>query len=336
VRVLALFSAAVVAFLLLATVLRVTDVLVGSPDATRTGTATVTSCTEHGPVGRWGLGLSFACTARVSWTDGGTERVEFPPGQLGPGERDVPVYESGREPGRNDSARWFLAGHVAVIALALLTLWLTVAALGSLVRVRPGPRRERVDPWPVTRAEVAATPVPRRVRRLRLLAWAGLGAGLLEVLASIPLFDAPRRLGSFVSPWPELERAWLLAPPPGLITGFGALFAALAGLVASAVHRDAARILRHGRPYVDTKRPGTGGASRIPTVVLTGLAGWAVVSAVRAVPAQAPVYVWVAAGRDALFLVALLVITLRTRQSAAEMVEQVINERGNRPSGSSV
>jgi hypothetical protein len=336
VRVLALVPAAVVAFLLLATVLRVTDVLAGSPDATRTGTAAVTSCTEHGPVGRWGLGVSFGCTAEVRWDDGRTERAVFPPGQLTPGERDVPVFESGREPGRNDSARWFLAGHVAVVVLTLLTVWFTLAAIGSLVRVRPGPRRERAEPWPVTGAEVAATPVSRRVRRLRLLAWSGLGAGLLEVLASIPFFDAPRRLGTFVSPWPELERAWLLAPPPGLITGFGALFAALAGLVASAVHRDAARILRHGQPYLDTKRPATGGASWVPAAVLAGLAAWAVVEAVLALPADAPVAVWLAGGRDAVFLVTLLVIVLGTRQSARDMVTQMINKRGNQASGSSV
>ncbi|OLF16291.1 DUF6346 domain-containing protein [Actinophytocola xanthii] len=327
-RALALFPAAVVAFLLLATVLRMADVLVGSPDATRTGTATVTSCAEYGPVGRWGLGVSFGCSAEVRWTGGGTERVVFPPGQLAPDERDVPVFESGREPGRNDSARWFLAGHVAAVAMALLTLWFTLGALGSLVRVRPARRGERPDPWPVTGAEVAATPVTRRVRRLRLFAWAGLGAGLLEVLASVPLFDAPRRLSAFVSPWPELERAWLVAPPAGLVTGVGAGFAVLAGLVASAVHRDAARVLRHGQPYLEARRPRTGGTSWVPAAVVAALAGWAVVSAVRALPADAPAYVVLAGARDALFLVALLVIMLRTRQSAQGMVDQLMAERG--------
>ncbi|NKE56136.1 hypothetical protein FXN61_04535 [Lentzea sp. PSKA42] len=110
-RALAFGLAAVLAFLALATTIRTTDVLVGSVDAEQVGTATVSSCTEQGPVGRWGVGTSYGCSADVRWEDGRTERLSFPPGQLEPGERDVAVFRSNRDPGLNDSGRWFLAGR---------------------------------------------------------------------------------------------------------------------------------------------------------------------------------------------------------------------------------
>ncbi|GAB3435067.1 DUF6346 domain-containing protein [Actinophytocola sediminis] len=328
-RALAFGLAAVLGFLLLATVIRTTDVLVGSPAATRTGTATVTSCVEHGPVGRWGIGIATECVADVRWADGDTARVRFPPGQLSPGDRDTPVFESGGEPGRNDSARWTLAGPVAAVAIGLVTVWLAAAAVGSLIprRVR-GPRPES-ERWPVTKAEVAAAPVPRRVRRLRLIAWLALAVGGVEVLASLPLFDGPRRVGGFVSPWPELESAWLVDPPSGVLAGFGALVAVVVGLIASVVHRDVARIVRYGRPYLDTRngvRPA--GAGRwVPTVVVAVLVVLAVVSAVQAIPAGAPVAVWLAGGRDVYPLAALLVIVVTTRQSTKEMAESVLTLR---------
>lgn len=335
VRALAFGLAAVLGFLLLATVLRTTDVLTGSPDATRLGTATVSSCVEHGPVGWWGIGGSFECTANVRWDDGTTESVRFAPGQLEPGETDVAVFDSGREPGRNDSARWFLAGPVVVVALGLLTVWFAAATVGMLIPRRPGRRSERTEKWPVTKAEIAATPVPRRVRRVRLLAWLGLGAGALEVLASIPFFDAPRRLGTFVSPWPGLEQAWLVDPPSGVLAGFGALLAALLGVLASVLHRDAARVVRYGQSYVDTKRI-SGGSSWVPTVILVALVAWAVVTMVRAMPAGAPVLVWFAGARDVLISLALLVIVVGTRQSAKDMVDRLVQFRGNRDPADSV
>jgi len=325
VRALAYGLVAVVGFLLLATVVRTMDVLVGPVDAVRGGTATVSSCAEYGPVGRWGVGFSHECVADVRWDDGATERVTFVPGQLEPGDTDVAVVDSGREPGRVGSARWFLAGPVLAIALGLGTVWFLVAAVGMLVPRRRTARPERVERWPVTRAEVAATPVPRRVRRLRLFAWLALGAGGLEILASLPYFDAPRRVGGFVSPWPELESAWLVDPPSGVIAGFGALVAVLVGAAARSVRQDAARIVRYGQDYVDTKRVDQkGGTSWVPALVLVALLGWAVVRAVTTVPGGAPAAVWAAGLRDAVFLLAVLVVTLATRQSTRDMVDQLL------------
>ncbi|OLF14018.1 hypothetical protein BLA60_02235 [Actinophytocola xinjiangensis] len=332
-RALAFGLATVIGLLLLATVVRATDVLVGPPEADRTGTATVTDCTTYGPVGRWGVGTSHECRADVRWDDGVTGTVTFPPGQLAPGERDVAVFDSGRSPGANDSARWTLAGPVLSIALGLLTVWFAAATIGLLIPRRPRdqrPDRRRDKPderWPVTKAEVARAPVPRRVRRLRLIAWLGLGAGALEVLASLPLFDAPRRVGPFVSPWPELESAWLVDPPSGVITGFGALVAVIAGLVASSVHTDVARIVRYGQPYVDSRRVRPASAGRwswVPVAVLAALGVLAVVSAVGALPADAPAAVALAAGRDAILLFSLVAVVLATRQSAREMATEVL------------
>lgn len=323
-RALAFGLAAVLAFLTLATTIRTTDVLVGSVDAQRIGTATVTSCTEHGPVGRWGFGTSHGCTADVRWEDGRSEQRAFPPGQLAPGDRDVAVFQSNRDPGLNDSGRWFLAGPLAAVALGLLTLWMLVLTVLSLVPGRQG-RQKQDEKWPVTKDEVKAAPVTRRVRRLRLYAWLGLATAVAEGLASMPFFDAPRRTGAFLSPWPELEDAWLVDLPSGVLAGFAVLVAAVIGLIAESVHKDAARIVRYGQPYLDTKKqaPG-GGTSWVPSAVIAALVVAAVVKVVLAVPAHAPVAVWLAGGRDALVLLALLIITVRTRQSAKDMVTQLV------------
>jgi len=160
-----------------------------------------------------------------------------------------------------------------------------------------------------------------------LVAWLGLGVGVLEVLASLPFFDGPRRVGPFVSPWPELESAWLVDPPSGVLTGFGVLVAVVAGLVASAVHTDVARIVRYGQPFVDARRERAGAAGRwwwVPVAVLAALGVLAVVSAVSAVPADAPPAVLLAAGRDAVLLFSLVGVVLATRQSATEMADQVL------------
>lgn len=322
-RALAFGLAAVLAFLTLATTIRTTDVLVGSVDAARVGTATVTSCAEHGPVGRWGVGTSYGCTADVRWEDGRTEQRAFPPGQLAPGDRGVAVFQSNREPGLNDSGRWFLAGPLAAIALGLLTLWMLLLTVLSLVRTKGVTKQD--EKWHVTKDEVKAAPVTRRVRRLRLYAWLGLGTAVAEGLASMPFFDAPRRAGAFVSPWPELEKAWLVDLPSGVLAGFAVLVAAVIGLIAEGVHKDAARIVRYGQAYLDTKKqvPG-GGTSWVPAALIAALAVWAIVEVVLAVPAHAPVAVWLAGGRDALVLLALLIITVRTRQSAKDMITQLV------------
>ncbi|PWK82342.1 hypothetical protein C8D88_114213 [Lentzea atacamensis] len=325
-RALAFGLAAVLAFLTLATTIRTTDVLVGSVDAKRIGTATVTSCTKHGPVGRWGVGTSYGCTADVRWEDGRTEQRAFPPGQLAPGDRDVAVFQSNRDPGLNDSGRWFLAGPLAAIALGLLTLWMLLLTVLSLVPSKSG-RKRQDEQWPVTRDEVKAAPVTRRVRRLRLYAWLGLVAAVAEGLASMPFFDAPRRVGAFVSPWPELEDAWLVDLPSGVLAGFAVLVAAVIGLIAESVHKDAARIVRYGQSYLGSRKqvPG-GGGSWVPTALIAALVLGAIVKVVLAVPAHAPVAVWLAGSRDALVLLALLIITVCTRQSAKDMVGQLVGK----------
>ncbi|SER96684.1 hypothetical protein SAMN05216188_118131 [Lentzea xinjiangensis] len=322
-RALALGLAAVLAFLALATTIRTTDVLTGTVDARRVGTATVTSCAEHGPIGRWGIGTSHECTADVRWDDGTTERLTFPPGQLEPAEGDVPVFRSDRAPGRNDSGRWFLAGPLAVTALGLLVLWFLVGAVLSLVPAK-GKKGKGEEQWHVTKEEIKATPVTRRVRRLRWYAWLGLAAAAAEGLASLPFFDAPRRAGGFVSPWPELERAWLVDLPSGVLAGFAVLVAAAAGVVAESVHKDAARVVRYGQSYLDTKKQVNGGTSWVPVGVMAALVVAAVVKVVLAVPAHAPAAVWLAGGRDALVLLALLAITVCTRQSAKDMVGRLV------------
>jgi hypothetical protein len=44
----------------------------------RTGSATVTSCTEHGPVSWRGFGVWTSCTAQFKWQDGQTETRAAP------------------------------------------------------------------------------------------------------------------------------------------------------------------------------------------------------------------------------------------------------------------
>jgi hypothetical protein len=323
VRALAFGLAAVLAFLALATTIRTTDVLVGTVDAREIGTATVSSCTEHGPVGRWGVGTSYGCDAEVRWEDGRTERVAFAPGQLAPGEQDVAVFRSNREAGRNDSGRWFLAGPLAAVGLGLLTLWFLAAAVLSLVPPRRRRQQKPDEKWPVSKEEVRATPVTRRVRRLRLYAWLGLATAAAEGLASMPFFDAPRQIGSFVSPWPALEDAWLLDLPSGVLAGFAVLVAAMIGLIAESVHKDAARVVRYGQSFLDSrKQVPDGGNSWVPTALIAALVVGAVVKVLLAL-GNAPAVVWLAGGRDVLVLLALLAITVGTRQSAKDTVAQL-------------
>ncbi|HUQ59270.1 DUF6346 domain-containing protein [Lentzea sp.] len=321
-RALAFGLAAVLALLALATTIRTTDVLLGSPDAEQVGTATVTACSEGGPVSRWGIGTSYGCTAEVRWDDGSTEQFRFQPGQLRPGQEDAPVFRSTRAPGLNDSARWFLAGPLAVVALGLLALWMAGAAVLSLVPAKKSEKTE--EKWAVGKADVKATPVTRRVRRLRLYAWLGLATAAAEGLASMPYFDAPRRLGPFVSPWPEVEEAWLVDLPSGMVAGFAVLVAVVIGLVAESVHKDAARIVRYGQSYLDTKKPVPHNVSWVPAAVMAVLVAASIVKATIALPAHAPIAVWLAGGRDAFILTALLVITVATRQSAKDMVGQLV------------
>lgn len=333
-RVLAFALATALSFLLAVTVLRTADGFVAAAEVAKTGTADVRECSEHGPIGRWGFGVAYTCRAEVRWDDGTVEQREFVAGQLRPGDKAVPVFltkasrTSKAEAGRNDSARWIIVGTVGgygLFALTLLLAFNTLFRLWFLVRPSSGRTTDKKpEEWPVTKAEIAAAPVPRRVWRLRLLAWLALAAGALDVLASIPRFDAPRQAGAFVSPWPHLGSAWVIDAPSGLIAGFGALVALVLWSMAASMRKNAARVVRYGQPYVDAKGANPrGGQSWIPTVILLTLAVWAVVKVVRAVPADAPALVWFASSRDALILLAVLIIIVRTRQSAKDMVTRL-------------
>ncbi|MFD9703833.1 DUF6346 domain-containing protein [Lentzea sp. NPDC059081] len=321
-RALAFGLAAVLALLAMATTIRTTDVLLGDVDAVRVGVATPTACSERGPVGRWGVGTSYGCTADVRWDDKTTQHVRFQPGQLTPGQKDVPVFVSTRAAGVNDSARWFLAGPLAVVALGLLALWMAGAAVLSVVPGKKSAKPE--EKWAVSKEDVKATPVTRRVRRLRLYAWLGLAAAAAEGVASMPFFDAPRRVGGFVSPWPELEDAWLVDLPSGVLAGFAVLVAAMVGLVAESVHKDAARVVRYGQSYLDTKKSLPEKTTWVPTAVIAALVVVSIVKASIALPSHAPVVVWLAGGRDAAILAALLVITVSTRQSVRDMLGRLV------------
>jgi Family of unknown function (DUF6346) len=375
VRAVVLCLAAVVGFLLTTTAMRTMDVLVGPPAADATGTAAVVSCVEHGPVGLWGFGTSYGCTADVRWDGGRVERLDFLPGQLLPGDTGIAVYSSAERgapanPGRNDSARWFVAGRAATVVLALLTFWFVLGALASMWQLlwrqfrspRPAVNPAAVNPaadstkpnangtkpdagsakpdatgakpdaeasrpreWPVTKADIAAAPVTSTLWRLRLLAAVCLGAGALEALASIIRFDAPRRIGGFVSPWPHLSSAWLVDPPSGTFVVVGAVGALLCLLMAGTVRRNAARVTRYGDAYLEhahrNLKPGR--SSLIGTVVLAALTAWAAVSAVRATPPGVSLPVWFAGGRDVLILLSLTVIWLVTRQTSAQTIEQL-------------
>lgn len=336
-RVLAFALATVLSFLLALTVLRTADGFVAAAEVAKTGTADARECTEHGPVGRWGLGISYGCRADVRWDDGAVEQREFVPGHMRPQDTDVPVFltESSRsskaEAGRNDSARWIIAGTVGgygLFALTLLLAFNTLFRLWFLVRPSTGRTTGRKpEEWPITKAEIAAVPVPRRVWRLRMLAWLALAAAVLDVVASIPRFDAPRQVGTFVSPWPHLSSSWMIDSPSGVIAGFGAFGALVLWGISASMRKDAARIVRYGKPYVDKKSANLrGGQSWVPTVILLVLPAWAVVKVVRAVPADAPAFVWFASSKDMLVLLAALVITVCTRQSAKDMAAQLVRK----------
>ncbi|WP_199434942.1 DUF6346 domain-containing protein [Qaidamihabitans albus] len=125
----------------------------GGPEVERVGTASVHECTEYGPVSRYGLGTTYRCTADVRWSDGDTERLAFPPGQLRPGDAGspVPVYldvaEGLREEsslGRNDSARFAALELPVTIAFGFAAVAAGIGALHAGYRVfRPRARSGR-------------------------------------------------------------------------------------------------------------------------------------------------------------------------------------------------
>lgn len=349
------------------TLMTVTDTFSGGPDAAATGTAQVRQCTEMGPVSLAGLGYFHRCEADVAWDDGSTSREWFPAGQLSPDDRGqaVPVFtpelpeETGTrggplstEPGVNDSAKWVSVGIIGAMVLGLIgAIALLVAVFVAYRVVRPGPRtlgagepgrwptnrrmsrrRRGSDDWPVTDADLAAVPRFRREVRVRLLSAVVLAGILLHLYASIPRNDAPRAV-DFVTPWPEIARAWLVGPAdPSTVVDFGvalvgAGIAALVGSMAAGIRGSSAEVARYGLPCVmqqsgwsrkqadkELRRMASGRRSAYQrgvafAAVVLAIAGYAAVRAFVELPADAPLAVMIAGLRDAIVL-ALLGLTL--------------------------
>ncbi|KAA9158598.1 hypothetical protein FPZ12_022440 [Amycolatopsis acidicola] len=341
VRAVAWWAALVLTLLLFATVSRLTHG--GGPDVDRLGVATVASCDEYGPVSQYGVGTAYRCTADVEWADGKTEQLVFPAGHLTPGELDVPVYADGGDVGRNDVAWPSVIRLPAVLVTGLLALVAAVGALYTTYRAvrpnsepKPAPEHTRVAQqrkaaartqrdWPLTDADRAAAPVPRIVVRFRLLAaWCVLAAVLVS-LSAIPRFGAPREI-HFVSPWPQIGDAQLIDLPATAAVILGAIAALLLYAMAHSARDDAARIARHGLPYLARNssakemRRGLERRERryrpnsvVIGLVLLGLTVWAVVRA--ATVATGPVAVWLACFTDTVLLALLVLIWLATRES---------------------
>jgi hypothetical protein len=349
VRAVAWCAAFVLALLVFATVSRVT--YGGGPDVDRLGVAAVDTCERHGPVGLYGLGTAYRCTADVRWSDGVSERLVFAPGQLAPGERDVPVYRDSQRRGadylgRNDSA-WTSAIRLpAVLAAGFLAVVCGIGAVYTTYRAfrgrpaRPGPEHTRVAQqrkaarrtereWPITAADRAAAPTPKIVTRFRLLSvWCALVVVLVP-LSAVPRFDAPRAV-HFVSRWPQIERAMLLDIPTAAVI-FGLILGVLFFAMAGSARDDAARVVRYGNPYLARMLPGKGSPeSKVRRaldarerrhrpvaggtgVVLLALTIWAAVRAFGV--ASGPVAVWLACLTDVVLLGLLLVIWFVTLES---------------------
>jgi Family of unknown function (DUF6346) len=284
IRALVWCLAFVLGLLTFATVSRVT--YGGDPEADRLGVATVDSCAEYGPLGVYGFGTTYRCTAEVRWSDGRVEQREFAPGQLSPSERDVPVYldnPDGRGTtylGRNDSARFSALSLPATLAIGFAVIALGIGAIYTAYRVfrpQPGPRRSGpvhtragqqrlagrriAREWPISDADRVAAPTPKIVVRMRLLsAWCALVV-LLVPLSTIPRFDAPRAL-RFVSPWPQIERAFLVDLPAPAAVILGLILAVLFFAMAGGARVDAARVVRYGADYLARDLQGKGSAEK--------------------------------------------------------------------------
>lgn len=277
--------------------------------------------------------------------------------------------------GVNDSSAWYAIGAVAALGLFLAALAAVVAAVLAAVATARGIRRAgraepgydgrpaeatgvRVEPagpendglparqkpakkskWPVDAADRAAVPRGAVHRRMRLLIGWCLAAAALQLLSTIPRNDAPRAL-NFTSPWPQVERAWLVTPDDvGLAAAdFGIpLLAVIAAVLLAAMRRAgmsaAARVVRYGEEFLSAAAPGAPKSvkrglgeweskrrgqllrGRLYALVILALAAYALIHAIEEFPAGAPLLVVVGGLRDALLLGGLGVILLATLQS---------------------
>lgn len=359
-------------FLAAATLGRVMDSVSSSPEATSLGTAVTRECTQHGPVSIYGIGTTYTCVADVRWDNGLTERQEFPAGQLSPANLGQPVEVflvlhdgrgSGPEYGVNDTAKWAVAGMVPTMVLVLAT---GIALLGAAIRayqvLRPGAldgprkdetsangngngngkgkrgrgRRSAKDLWPLTKSEEKAAPWPRVARRLLALSLLSVVGVVLHVVATIPLYDAPRAV-DFVSPWPQIEQAWLVRPPDFGVIIIGGILAFVLLIMALQARTDGARVIRYGKPFLvhprsvddvdveeeaavqlrllEMRKRGAVVRGFLLGAAVVGIGAYAAFRAVAALPAHPPTLVTIGALRDAALLCVLGLVLLATVQS---------------------
>lgn len=369
IRCFAAVLAAVLVFLTASTIGRITDFSSRGPEAEDIGMAAVRECTEYGPVSRFGFGTTYVCSADVRWNGGRTTRVEFPAGQLSPTDkgRVVEVFDapdsrtSGPGYGRNDPATWYVIGLVTTILMYFIAVMLAITAFGYALAVfrqsghpprLPGENRDRTsgaesrrrrvaDEWPVSDADKAALPRQRKVRRVRLLALVSLGVIVIQLLSSIPRNDAPRAL-NFVSPWPQIEQAWLIRPLDLGVFLIGMALAALLWSMAKVAEMDAARLVRYGLPFLTRNVPGkkksvnaelkrleqgrrsslVGGM--VIGVAVLGLATFAGLRAFAVMPAGAPQLVALSVYRDALVLSAVGIVLLATVEAKHDRLSRLL------------
>ncbi|MEU4693723.1 DUF6346 domain-containing protein [Actinoplanes sp. NPDC023714] len=113
-------------------------------DASRTGQATATYCTKHGPVTNRGFGYWHRCVATIRWDDGGTDRLVtdevFTPADIGEAVRigDVGEHRGRRELAREDTPvrPWFTWIGVLVGIVALIPTFFVAMILRESLRFR--------------------------------------------------------------------------------------------------------------------------------------------------------------------------------------------------------
>lgn len=388
-RFVAALLVGVVSLLVALTVMTVADASSGGPEAFATGTARVGQCVERGPVSVSGLGYFHRCQADVSWNDGSSSREWFPAGQLSPDDRGraVPVFdpklpESGvgrgspisSKPGVNDSAKWVTVGIVGATALGTFGVFALLAALvNAYWVVLPGHRAfgvvspargvwrtmnenagrevgryDRAKGWPVTEADVAAVPVFRRQTRMRLLSALCGGVIVLHLFTSIPRTDA-RRAIDFVSPWPEIARAWLVGPDGTTLTPHfgvavvGAGIAMLLWWMPSQMRVSSARVATYGMSFLAkegnrTRKQGNEELRRMAAgrqsayrrgiavaVAILAIAVYAAVHAFGQLPSGAPIAVVLAGLRDTIALTSLGLILLATVEPKYDRLSRLLS-----------
>jgi hypothetical protein len=113
-------------------------------DAKRTGQATVTACSNHGPITNRGFGSWQRCTATIAWDDGQTSRITvdavFTSADIGRTVRvgDLGAYRTSPQLARADDAPrpWLRWIGYASGALAFVPGLIVVLLLRELVRFR--------------------------------------------------------------------------------------------------------------------------------------------------------------------------------------------------------